>query len=319
MTHKHREHDPPDDYVDIEILPVKYGKVCASCARLLKLSKFEHAITPERARALGFTAQHKVRQDWRECRECTKARGAAPKPPHKLTRAEIIRETDKGRLPERKLHQHIQAAEHRARVAQAFGSGERHSREWAKPFEHARDLVTAEMHRVRMLRQYNDRPDKYAPSVVTFCDAYLLTLEALRGHLFVAKRHEQGRMHRRNIKYQAQRKSEHYLTNPNAMRPRGRKPTKILPAPAWGTVCLPESRWRDYLPEGELERLRLLHEDVPLRLRAQRMRVIPLLLDPEREHPLMDFTTLDDDARDRQAQLASQLRTPANPPGERHA
>lgn len=303
-------HDPPppDDYVDVEILPVRYGKVCCACQRLLPLKKFEHKITPKRARDLGYKAEHTVRQEWKECVECTKDRGVAPKPPSKLTREEIIRETDKGRLPERMLKANIKAAMARASVAKSFAVGERHSRDWAKPFQHALAQVTAEMHRVRMLRQYNERPATSEPDIVSFCDHYLTVLYALRGHLRVVKRSEVGRADRARINYLAQRKSEHYQTNTRSSKPRGRPPRKVDNLPAWENVCLPDSVWAHYMPPGTIDYLREMFNDIPLRLRVKRMRVIPLLLDPERERPLRDFTTISDDLRDRLDTLSAAVR-----------
>lgn len=300
-----KELDPPDDYVDVEILPVRYGRICCTCQRLLHISKFEHKITPARAKALGYKAEHAVKQDWKECRECTRDRGVLPKPPSKLTRAQIIRETDKGRLPERHLKENIQAAETRALNAQRFAVGERHSRAWGRPFVHAIEKVTAEMHRVRMLRKYNDRPATLAVEVVAFCDAYMPTLEALRAQLYLAKRSERGRRDRARAQYLSARKSEHYQTNTRTARPRGRPPSRPQEQPCMANVCMPQSVWADYMPEGEVARLRELWMDVPLRLRAKRMRVVPLLIDVEQARVLQGYEDLEDDVRARLGQLSA--------------
>jgi ribosomal protein S14 len=298
---------PPEPDAFVEITPVKLGKVCVRCHQTLPIRAFEHTLTPARAKALGYKAERKVVQDWKECRECTRARGAARKPVTQLTRAKVLDAVDKGRVPARLMSYALSAAETRSKTKHANAMARAKARQWAAPWTYALKRLGVDAKKAQMLRIYNARaPDKGANEVIgMFLDAYIDAVALLRGTMRLRMRDDTGREAWRRIRYLETRTSEHYRTNPRSVRPRGRPPVDLRPA-QYDRVCMETSVWGDYFQYGEIGRLRSLYNDIPLRQRGRRFKKIPLLLDVEQERCLLgyDVDRQDEGVRERLDELA---------------
>ena len=284
-----------------DVVPVRYGRVCTSCQRLLPVKAFEHVRYRTKAKpglANPDGTKLKQVQEWRECTDCTRAAGRERKtpPPHKMRHADIRQALDEGRLHEHRAYGPgglLERADQRVRQEQQRAMRAYQRKLWADPFRHAINHVATELVRIHAWLQYLGRQPYPVPqqhtAMVIFGEAYRSALQELRECLRQGASDETARADRWWVKYLSARTSEHYMTNTRVERPRGRPPAKQPPAIRWASVCLPDSRWADYLPAGELDYLHRLYADIDLVARARRMRVVPLLLDPTRQHPLADY------------------------------
>lgn len=284
------------EYIEREVRPVRRGMVCARCGVLKPVSAFWQTRYYDTG---GEQLQPKV-QTWSSCQDCVRAAGLEKKPPPQprdMRHRDITRALDEGRI--REIEAQVLRERADARVSQEISRAARaaHRKLWAAPFRHAMAAVSTEKHRVSMAQQYARRADAPEPELNTFLSAYHTMLGQLMQELRTGALDETARADRWWAQRLRNAKSEHWQTNTLNARPRGRPPTKKAPAIRWARICLPESVWADYLPEGELAYLRTLLDAIPLRTRAQRMRKLPLLLDPERVHPLHDYAGSTNSAR----------------------
>lgn len=279
------------EYIEREVRPIRRGQVCERCRALKPISAFWQKRYYDTG---GDPLQPKV-QTWASCQDCVRAAGLAkkpPPPPREMRHRDITRALDEGRI--REIEAQVLRERADARVSQEISRAARatHRKLWAAPFKHAMAAVSAEKHRIAMARQYESRraatPE---PELTVFLSAYAATLDVLMVELRTGALDETARADRWWARRMREAKSEHWMTNTVNARPRGRPPTRTPPKIRWARVCLPESVWADYLPEGELAYLRSLFDAIPLHTRARRMRKVPLLLDPERERPLHDYVT----------------------------
>lgn len=287
-------------YVEEDIVPVRYGRVCTSCQRLLPVKAFEHVRYRTKVKpALANPDGTKLRQvqEWKECLDCTKAAGRERKepPPSRMRRADLTRAVDEGRISTYRAYAPaglLEKVEARERDIISRSARAHHRKMWQAPYKHAIATLNHELTRLRSVQQYADKvpyPDeRQHAALLSFLSTYRSVLVMARSQLERAAIDETARTDRAWVVKLREAKSEHYLTNPRSTKPVGRPPKTMPPAVRWASVCLPESRWADYVPAGEMDLLRTLYAAVDLRTRARRMRVVPLLLDPERKHPLAD-------------------------------
>lgn len=288
------------DAVEADVVPVKYGRVCTRCHRLLPVKAFEHVRyrnNPKPGLANPDGTKLRQVQEWKECLDCTTAgkRERKEPPPSRMRRADLTRAVDEGRISPHRAYapaglQEKVIARERTLISRAARA--HHRKMWQAPYKHALATLNKELTRLRSVQQYADKvpyPDEQQhAAVLTFMSIYRSVLGMARYRLEQASRDETARADKAWVVKLREARSEHWQTHTTNERPVGRPPKALPPAIRWATVCLPESRWADYLPEGELDALRALYNALDLRTKARRMRVVPLLLDPERQHPLAD-------------------------------
>jgi len=285
---------------EADVVPVKYGRVCTTCHRLLPVKAFEHVryrSNPKPGLANDDGTKLRQVQEWKECLDCTTAgkRERKEPPPSRMRRADLTRAVDEGRISPYRAYapaglQEKVVARERTLISRAARA--HHKKMWAAPYKHALASLNHELARLRSVQQYLDKkpyPDEQQnAALLTFLSIYRSVIGIARVALEWGMRDETARADRAWVVKLREARSEHWQTNTTNERPVGRPPKTLPPAIRWASVCLPESRWADYLPEGELASLQTLYNALELRTRARRMRVVPLLLDPDRQYPLAD-------------------------------
>ncbi len=285
---------------EADVVPVRWGRVCVRCCRLLPIKAFEHVryrANPKPELANDDGTKLRQVQEWKECCDCTKAgkRERKEPPPSRMRRADLTRAVDEGRISPHRAYAPAGLQDKviaRERVVISRAARAHHRKMWQAPYKHALSTLNKELARLRSLQQYLDKapyPDEQQhAAMLTFLSVYRHLIGLARHQLAQSSIDDTARADRAWVVKLREAKSEHWQTNTTNERPVGRPPKTLPPAIRWASVCLPESRWSDYLPEGELETLRRLYGAIGLTTRARRMRVVPLLLDPERQHPLAD-------------------------------
>lgn len=286
--------DEPTDYHEEDVVPVRVGKVCERCSRLLHYKKFERVLYEEDALKQGYRAAHTVKQEWKICRDCQRKLNILPKSVNKLTPDEIIEAAIKGRVRQPQVANLVRRALRRVQVAQSESNNKRWAQEWAKPWVHAIDVVATELERMTTARKYNLHASPHPThrrEIIEFINEHQFMLRELRRHFKDQMRSQEGREQRALI-MKARAQTEEQRPVSRTGRPRGR-PRVIYDQSRRDIVMLDDSRWRDYLHPALWRALDEKWAAVPVDVRTRRMRIAPLLVNEADElclrtynHPL---------------------------------